>query len=185
MAPHPHTQVVMIQIHDDAAVAVQDFAAGRRNGQGFDAVALGLLVVHLRVLDLQVPEAGDQKKEDEDAGVLENSDFARGEFDTFAAGLFALQRWLTIKFRTEYWRVHGGAWGFTLSVVSLSGSGATAAFVIAVEMGRTDSRKKHRSFDTMINLLVELPPPAYSKTRSVQRYFCTDPQTAPRLQHRH
>jgi hypothetical protein len=75
---------------------------------------------------LQVPEAGDQKQEDEDAGVLENGDFARGEFDIFAAGLFALQRWLTIEFRTEYWRVHG-AWGFTLSVVSLSGSGAPAA----------------------------------------------------------
>src|ERR1035438_833873 len=39
---------------DDAAVAVQDLSAGRGNRQGLDAVALGLFVVQLGVLDLQV-----------------------------------------------------------------------------------------------------------------------------------
>jgi len=98
-------------VDDDAAVAVQDFAAGRRYGQLPDAIALGLFVVDLRVLDLQVPEAGDQKQEDDDAGVLENGDFPGGEFDVFAARLFAGQPGLMVEFGADGWRVHGG-WGF-------------------------------------------------------------------------
>ena len=95
-------------VDDDAAVAVQDFAPRRRDGQGFDAVALGLVVVDLVVLDLQVPEAGDQKQEDKDAGVLEDGDFPGGELDVFTAGLFAGQRGLVLEFRTDDWRVHRG-----------------------------------------------------------------------------
>src|SRR5580658_7784446 len=94
-------------VDDHAAVAVQDFAARRGNGQGLDAVALGLLVVYLGILDLQAPEAGDQKQEDEDAGVLEHGDFSGGEFDVFAARLCAGLLGLMLEFRTDRWRVHG------------------------------------------------------------------------------
>ena len=80
-------------VDDDAAVAIENFAARSGDGQLLDAIAFGLLVIDLGVLDLQVPEAGDQKKEDEYAGVLEYGDFASGELDVFAAGLFAGQRW--------------------------------------------------------------------------------------------
>jgi hypothetical protein len=78
-----------VVIDDHAAVAVEDLAAGRRDGQLFDAVALGLLVVELMGLDLQSPEAGDEEQENGDAGILEDGYFHGGEFDVFAAGLFA------------------------------------------------------------------------------------------------
>jgi hypothetical protein len=93
-------------VDDHAAVAVQDSCRAARGWVRLDAIALGLLVVDLRVLDLQVPEAGDEEQEDEDAGVLEDGDFAGGEFDVFAAGLFAGQLGLMIEFRTDGWRVH-------------------------------------------------------------------------------
>ena len=63
-------------VDDDATVAVQDAAAGGQNRHGFDAVLLGALIVELRILNLQPPEAGNQEEKDEDRGVLKDGDLA-------------------------------------------------------------------------------------------------------------
>ena len=49
-----------------------------------------------------------------DAGVLEDGDFAGGEFDVFAAGRFPGQPGLMVEFGADGWRVHGdwGLWAF-------------------------------------------------------------------------
>jgi hypothetical protein len=49
-------------------------------------------------LDLKVPEAGDQKHENENAGILKRRDLAGGESDVFAAGLSGRQHGLAIRF---------------------------------------------------------------------------------------
>ena len=68
-----------VVIDDDAAIAVEDFAAGRDDGQGFDAVAFGAFVVDFGIFDLQIPETGDEEEEDGDGGVLERGHFRGGE----------------------------------------------------------------------------------------------------------
>ena len=108
-------------VDDDAAVAIEDFAARRGDRQCLDAVAFGLLVVHLGILDLQVPEAGDQKQEDGYAGVLKNGDLAGRELDVFAADLLARRWGWLFEFRADDGRVHGGC---GLSGFSLAGRGA-------------------------------------------------------------
>jgi hypothetical protein len=42
---------------------------------------------------------------------VENGDLPGGEFDVFAARLFAGQPGLMVEFGADGWRVHGG-WGF-------------------------------------------------------------------------
>ncbi len=74
-----------VVVDNHPAVAVQDFAARRRDGQGFDAVPVGLLVIHLRILDLKGPKPGNQEQEDGYGGVLEDGDLAGGELDILAA----------------------------------------------------------------------------------------------------
>ena len=67
-----------VVVDDHAAVAVENAAARRQNGHALDAVGLRALVVKLRILHLQLPEAGDQKQEDDDGGVLKDGDFPGG-----------------------------------------------------------------------------------------------------------
>jgi len=74
-------------VDDHAAVAVQDLASRRRDRQRFDPVAFGLLVIELRILNLQRPKAGNQKEKNGDRSVLKNGDFAGRELDIFFAGL--------------------------------------------------------------------------------------------------
>ena len=62
---------------------------------------------------MEVPEAGNQKQEDEDAGILKPRDLAGGELDVFAASLFGRHFGLAIDFRTDNWRVHGDG-GYSL-----------------------------------------------------------------------
>ncbi len=71
-------------VDDHAAVAIENLAARRDDGQRFDAVALGQLVVDLRVANLEVPEAGDQEEKDGNRYVLEYGDAPSGELGVVA-----------------------------------------------------------------------------------------------------
>src|SRR5579872_61260 len=71
-------------IHYDAPVAIENFATWRNDGQSFNAVSLGQLVVQLRVPDLQIPKTRDQKQENSDGAVLEDGDSPGGEFRIIA-----------------------------------------------------------------------------------------------------
>ena len=64
-------------VHNHAPVAIQNAPARTRNGHGFDAVLLCPFAVEFGILHLQPPEAGNQEQEDDDRGVLEDSDLAR------------------------------------------------------------------------------------------------------------
>ncbi len=64
------------------------FSARGGDGQQFNAIALGLFVIDLRVLHLQGPESGDEKQEDDNGGILEKSDFPGGELDVLTADWF-------------------------------------------------------------------------------------------------
>ncbi len=57
-------------VDDVAPFAVENLAPGRQNGRGFNAVPVGRFRVQLVVLHLQLPETGDEKQEDGNAGVL-------------------------------------------------------------------------------------------------------------------
>ena len=70
-------------VDDHAAIAVEDSSARGGDGQQFNAIALGLLVIDLRVLHLQGPEAGDEEQEDDDGRVLKKGHFPGGELDVF------------------------------------------------------------------------------------------------------
>ncbi len=76
--------VGIVAVDDDAAVAIEDFAARRKHRDGLDAVLLGLFEVAGRIADLQFPEAGNKKDEDANREVLKESDFAGSELDVFA-----------------------------------------------------------------------------------------------------
>src|SRR5262249_41980562 len=74
----------VVAVDDDAAIAIENLAAGCSDGLRLNMVTLGQLVVHLRILDLQGPETGDEKEEDGDAGVLEDGDLAGCELGVVA-----------------------------------------------------------------------------------------------------
>ncbi len=66
-------------VNNHAPVAIQNAPPRTGDGHGFDAVLLCPFTIEFRILDLQPPEAGNQKQEDDDGGVLEDGDFARRE----------------------------------------------------------------------------------------------------------
>ena len=66
-------------VDDHAAVAIQNLAARREHRNRLDAVFKRAFLIHLRIADLQVPKAGDQKQEDGDGGVLKKGDLLRRE----------------------------------------------------------------------------------------------------------
>jgi hypothetical protein len=68
-----------VVVHDYAAIAVEDAAAGGQDGDGFDAVGLRLMIVKFRILYLELPETGDQEQKDDHRSVLKNGYFSRRE----------------------------------------------------------------------------------------------------------
>src|SRR5438477_1184853 len=66
-------------VDDDAAVAIEDFAAGSKQRNGLDAIALGQRAVGFVFANLKHPETGDQKQEHRHGGVLEDRDAAERE----------------------------------------------------------------------------------------------------------
>ncbi len=75
-----------VVIDNDAAFAIEDAAAGTGDGDRFDAVGDGALVVELGVLHLQAPEGGNEDDEDDDGNVLKNGDLAGGKTKIVAQG---------------------------------------------------------------------------------------------------
>jgi len=63
-------------VDDDASIAVEDAPARRRQRLRFYAVGEGPFVIKLWILNLEAPEAGDEKDESDDRGVLKNGDLA-------------------------------------------------------------------------------------------------------------
>src|ERR1700733_14655574 len=74
-------------VDDHPPVAIQDFAARGQDGNRLDAVLQSAFLVDLRVANLQVPEAGDQKQEDGHGGVLKECDLRRRELGIVAQEL--------------------------------------------------------------------------------------------------
>ena len=105
-----------VVIHDQASVAIEDAPARRRHRLRFHAVGQRPLVVELRILHLQPPEAGDQKHERGHGGVLKNGDLAR------RLPVIVAQRQLVEAFgtrnvdRSAAGSQHQGASGSSLSV---------------------------------------------------------------------
>ena len=77
-----------VVVDDHAAVAVENSAARGEDRDRFDAVGLRTLVVELRILNLELPEAGNQKKKDKDGGVLKDRNFGRREMRIVAQRRF-------------------------------------------------------------------------------------------------
>src|SRR5260370_36102123 len=71
-------------VHDYAAIAIQDFSAGRKHGDGLDAVLHGAFLIEFRIPDLQVPDPCQQEQEDADHHVLEKRDLTGRELGTVA-----------------------------------------------------------------------------------------------------
>ena len=88
-----------------AAIAVEDLAARGLDGELLDAIALGRFAVHFGLLDLQLPEAGDEEQEDADGEILERSHFARGEAGIVAEDARVID--FSLKVRIEE-AAHGG-----------------------------------------------------------------------------
>ena len=61
-------------IDDDPAIAIENLAARRENRRALDAVALRRFTVHVRILNLQLPEAGNQENKDGNGQVLKDRD---------------------------------------------------------------------------------------------------------------
>ena len=64
-------------VDNQPSVAIEDAAARRRHRLRLYAVGERALVIKLRILNLQPPEARDQKHERDHRGVLKNGDLAR------------------------------------------------------------------------------------------------------------
>ncbi len=71
-------------VHDHATIAIQNLTARRKHGNGLDAVLLRALLIHLRISNLQIPEAGDEKQKYGDGSVLKKRDLLRGELGVVA-----------------------------------------------------------------------------------------------------
>ena len=67
-------------IHNDAAFAVEDLAAGRENGNGAHAIALRQHFVFIAADDLQVPQAQRQHHKHQQDAVLHGGEFDGGNF---------------------------------------------------------------------------------------------------------
>jgi len=63
--------------HDDTVVPIEDLAAESNDGERLDAVTFGLLVVAIRALDLQFPEACHRKQKNRDSHVLKYGHLGR------------------------------------------------------------------------------------------------------------
>ena len=74
-----------VVIDDHAAFAIENLAARGEDRDGFDAVALGLLVVDFGAFDLQPPEPGDQEQKNANCGVLKKRDLAGGASEVVSA----------------------------------------------------------------------------------------------------
>jgi hypothetical protein len=68
-----------VVIYNYAAIAIKDAPAGSQDRDRLNAILLRAFIVNLRILHLQIPEAGNQKQEDADGGVLENGDLTGSE----------------------------------------------------------------------------------------------------------
>src|ERR1051325_1963640 len=66
-------------INNDPAVTVENPAARSRNRELFDPIAFGGFAIEFGLLNLQLPEAGDQKNENAYREILKRGHFARGE----------------------------------------------------------------------------------------------------------
>ena len=66
-------------VDDDASVAVENSAAWGWYGKLLDSIALSGFAVNFRLLDLQLPEPGDQEEKDPDRKVLKSRHFTGGE----------------------------------------------------------------------------------------------------------
>jgi len=86
-----------VVVDDDAAVAIEDAPARRRHRLRFYAVGESALVIKLGILNLKPPEAGDEKHERNDGGVLKNGDLARYLTVVVAQG------WLADDLGLEIW----------------------------------------------------------------------------------
>ena len=73
-------------VNDHAPVTVENPTARSQHRDRLDAVVQCPFVVNFGILDLKLPEAGDQKQEDDDGSVLEDSDLPRGEVGVIAQG---------------------------------------------------------------------------------------------------
>jgi len=88
-----------------AFIAIEDLAPGRQDRELLHAVTLGQIAVNFRLLDLQLPETGDQENEDRDRNVLKCSHLPGRE-----AGIVANDAGV-IDFTLEIWiekAAHGG-----------------------------------------------------------------------------
>jgi hypothetical protein len=64
-------------VDDNAAVAIENPAPWRHDGQGLDTVTLGSLVINFRAFDLQFPETRDEKQKNRHCNILKSCKFRR------------------------------------------------------------------------------------------------------------
>jgi hypothetical protein len=66
-------------IHDDPAIAIQNFSTRGDDGKYFDTIAFRAFAVDFRAANLELPEAGNEKEKNGDGGVLEAGHLGGGE----------------------------------------------------------------------------------------------------------
>src|SRR6202030_1971281 len=99
-----------VVVDDHPAVAVQDAAAGRRHRYRLDAVGLRPLVIELRVLHLELPEARNQKEKYGHRGVLKHGDFRCRKMNVIPQWRLIAELLLLLEIWVDRRQDHGTEW---------------------------------------------------------------------------